>query len=983
MRKTPYLLVLLLSLTIPFWVNASHKIESLPKEVDIPSQQQTVYFEGTVVVDAYFTSREMVDAVAEKSEPWHVDYNKSFLTIDVDFEGYLALQEAGFVIIINDEETTKLNEFRLPLLNQGGGIPGYACYRTVEETFSTAEDLAATYPTLAEWVDVGDSWEKTQGLGGYDMMVLRITNQEIDMPKPTLFATSAIHAREYATAELTTRFAEYLLQNYGTDPDVTWLVDYHEIHLMLHANPDGRKQAETGILWRKNTNQNYCGAGSNSRGVDLNRNFDFQWGCCNGSSTDECNDTFRGPSGGSEPEVQSIQNYLSQIFPDQRDDPMTSAAPITSTGVYLDIHSFSELVLWPWGGVNVPAPNGTELQTLGRRLAYFNEYTPEQSIGLYPTDGTTLDYGYGELGVPSFVYELGTSFFQDCGTFENTILPDNLPSLIYAAKTARTPYITPAGPEALDLSLSAVVVEAGTDVILTASINDTRFNNSEGTEPIQPIASAEFYINTPPWMTTTTPIANPMVAVDGTFDTSVEAVTGVIDTTGWDVGRHIIFVHGEDTTNTWGAMSAIFLYVVDPAVAPVLAGEVTAADSGLPLEAQIQAGNTFITTSDAQTGLYQMNVISGTYDVTASADGYASMTVTGLTIADAQTVVQDFSLYPYCDIFFDDMESGSGDWNAQSPWTISTEEAHSPANAWTDSPGGDYGNNRNVAITSPEFDLTDYSGVGLNYWQMCNTESGYDYCIVEYSTNGGSTWQQAASFDGDGNDWEEFDINMDALAGVSNARFRFRLTSDVTVTRDGWHVDDVRLYGAGPTCVTNNAPTAGFDADSMVEVGTAVSFLNTSSGSGLTFTWDFGDGSATVTDPNPSHTFTDVGAYTVTLTATNNTGSDSISQMVEVLQAPDAVFAPSSSSVMVGDSVTFNNTSTGTDLSYLWDFGDGSATVTDPAPTHTYNQTGTFTVTLTVSNGLGSDDFTQTVDVTEDVVGTEYHLFLPFVKQPE
>ena len=135
-------------------------------------------------------------------------------------------------------------------------------------------------------MDAGDSWEKVTagGLPGYDMKVLKLTNSAVPGPKPKLFITAAIHAREYTTAELVTRFAEYLVNNYGTNADATWILDHHEIHIMLHTNPDGRKQAETGLSWRKNTNQNYCGVTSTSRGADLNRNFAFQWGCCGGSS---------------------------------------------------------------------------------------------------------------------------------------------------------------------------------------------------------------------------------------------------------------------------------------------------------------------------------------------------------------------------------------------------------------------------------------------------------------------------------------------------------------------------------------------------------------------------------------------------------------------------------------------------------------------------------------------------------------------------
>ena len=60
------------------------------------------------------------------------------------------------------------------------------------------------------------------------------------------------------------RFAEMLIAGYGIDADLTWILDYTEVHLALQANPDGRKMAEAGQLWRKNLNENYCGATSPS-----------------------------------------------------------------------------------------------------------------------------------------------------------------------------------------------------------------------------------------------------------------------------------------------------------------------------------------------------------------------------------------------------------------------------------------------------------------------------------------------------------------------------------------------------------------------------------------------------------------------------------------------------------------------------------------------------------------------------------------------
>jgi hypothetical protein len=395
------------------------------------------------------------------------------------------------------------------------------------------------------------------------MKVLRLTNSAIPDPdKPKIFLTGALHAREYATAELVTRFAEYLVDNYGTDADATWMLDHHEIHIMLQTNPDGRKKAETGLSWRKNTNQNYCSPTSNNRGADLNRNFEFKWNCCGGSSDYECDSTYHGAYAASEPETQVIQNYMEAQFPDQRGPNDTDPAPLDATGLYIDVHSHGRLVLWPWGWTPDPSPNATQLQTLGRKFAYFNGHEPKQGYGLYPTDGTTTTFTYGELGIASYTFELGTEFFEDCTYFENNILPGNMPALLYAIKVARTPYMTPAGPESINLALDfGSAVPSGTIVTISATMDDTRYNNSNGTEPSQNIAAAEYYVDVPPWVTDPTPVAISMSPSDGSFDSTVEAVEADIDTTGWSEGQHIIFVRGQDADGNWGPFSAIFLTI--------------------------------------------------------------------------------------------------------------------------------------------------------------------------------------------------------------------------------------------------------------------------------------------------------------------------------------------------------------------------------------------------------------------------------------
>lgn len=194
------------------------------------------------------------------------------------------------------------------------GIPGFSSYRTVEETFDDAATLAAENPDLVEWFTIGESYDKVTpgGAEGYDISVLKLTNQNIDVEKPAIYIEGAIHAREYTTAELVTRFAEGLVAGYGVDPDATWLLDYHEIHIVPIANPDGRKFAEQGYSWRRNTNPNPPPGADPAEfpnyGVDLNRNFDFKWndaedlpGALPPSSGDPSSNVYRGESPASDP----------------------------------------------------------------------------------------------------------------------------------------------------------------------------------------------------------------------------------------------------------------------------------------------------------------------------------------------------------------------------------------------------------------------------------------------------------------------------------------------------------------------------------------------------------------------------------------------------------------------------------------------------------------------------------------------------------
>lgn len=538
--------------------------------VPTPNLTSTTFPYKLIVVKAYYSNPKLVAELASWLEPWEVHTKEGYLVVGVTQKEYDRLLKMGFRVEIDWQLTSQVNHPIQRLPQQTTGIPGFPCYRTVAETYASAQALVAAYPHLATWNDIGDSWEKTQsgGIIGSDLMVLRLTNSKIEGPKPKLFIMASIHAREYAPAELGTRFAEYLLRNYNIDPDVTWLLDYQEIHLLLQANPDGRELAETRqndyyIFWRKNTNQTYCPGIQNARGADLNRNFEFQWGL-GGASTYGCEETYRGDSAASEPETQAIQAFDRQLFPDQRGPLSGDSAPITTTGVFIDLHSYGDLVLWPWGYTADRAPNDLELSRLGQKFTFFNHYEPEQAIDLYETSGTSDDFAYGDLGVAAYTFELGNSFFQSCSSFENTILPANILALLYAAKSARSPYQTPSGPDVTSVVISPTFALRGNFVQLTAQVDDTRYYAGTGQSQlplINNILSAEYYIDAQPWLTATIPLSYTLAALDGSFDQPREAVTASVDTSSLGTGRHILYLRGRDSDGNCGPFTAIFLYI--------------------------------------------------------------------------------------------------------------------------------------------------------------------------------------------------------------------------------------------------------------------------------------------------------------------------------------------------------------------------------------------------------------------------------------
>jgi carboxypeptidase T len=264
-----------------------------------------------------------------------------------------------------------------------------AAYHSAETLEQDLRQLAESQPEIAELREIGRSLEDRP------IWALRIGERRGSEHK--LLFMGCHHAREWISVEVAYLLAEHLVTGANQAPVRDWL-QRGEIWVAPMVNPDGHEYSRTqDRLWRKNRRRNSDG----TMGVDPNRNYGYMWGTLdvNTSSHVPRDETYVGPRAFSEPETQAVRNVVArELF----------------RGV-ITYHSFSQLILYPWGYTNKPAPDafaGLKMAEVAKRMAQLIQgvhgtvYTPEQSSQLYPTAGDTTDWTYGEYGIPSFTIEL-------------------------------------------------------------------------------------------------------------------------------------------------------------------------------------------------------------------------------------------------------------------------------------------------------------------------------------------------------------------------------------------------------------------------------------------------------------------------------------------------------------------------------------------------------------------------------------------------
>jgi hypothetical protein len=403
--------------------------------VDNPNIQARIYLDSKA---QYIQFKDL-----HLDEVW---YGEDYIEIATDQNELNYLNSLGFKteVVIPD-----LKEFYTSRMEKTKGM---GAYRTLSEINAYLDTLIAARPDLiSAKVSVGQTIE------GRDMWAVKISdNPNIDEDEIEVLYTAAIHAREVITPEVLFHFMNYLTANYGSNPTITDLVNNRELWFIPVVNPDGYYYNQVtnpsgGGMWRKNRRNN----GDGNFGVDLNRNYDYMWAYDDeGSSPYTGDQTYRGTSAFSEPETQNMRDFITAH----------------NFIITMYFHSYSNLVLYPWGYDRIYTPDNDIFEALADSCAAFNGYDPGPSWELYVVNGDSDDWGYGEQAAKNknfaMTIEVGSysDNFWPPSYRISTLVAENLQPCLFLARVADRVYQlrAPAKPV---MVTADTVDKAGYDVV--------------------------------------------------------------------------------------------------------------------------------------------------------------------------------------------------------------------------------------------------------------------------------------------------------------------------------------------------------------------------------------------------------------------------------------------------------------------------------------------------------------------------------------
>ncbi|HSE41948.1 MAG TPA: M14 family metallopeptidase, partial [Acidobacteriota bacterium] len=314
------------------------------------------------------------------------------------------IQESGFRFLVLRSDMESFFRGRLSARAEDDFARGsMGGFHTFTEALKVLQDFRRNYKELISApIEIGRSIE------GHPIFAFRISdNADVNENEPEVLYTALHHAREPQSLMTLLYFMEKLLQGYGKNQEITFLIDNRQLWFIPVVNPDGYIYNEEvspagGGLWRKNRRRNSDG----SLGVDLNRNYSFKWGYDNfGSSPRTADETYRGTGAFSEPETTAIRDFVkSRKFV-----------------LNLNYHSYRDFLIYPWGYKDEETPHAQVFKEYATWMTRINRYglgTSFQTLG-YLTNGEADDWFYGDLNRKNRVL----SMTPEVGGFEENFWP--------------------------------------------------------------------------------------------------------------------------------------------------------------------------------------------------------------------------------------------------------------------------------------------------------------------------------------------------------------------------------------------------------------------------------------------------------------------------------------------------------------------------------------------------------------------------------
>jgi len=707
------------------------------------------------------------------------------------------------------KESREIIKLKKPSQSSGFGYGSMGGFYTFSEVVAQLDIMRLLYPNL---ITVKDSIGAT--IEGRAIWAVKISdNPDVNENEPQIFYNSLIHAREPEGMMAVIYFMYYLLESYGTDPEVTYLVDNREFYFVPVINPDGYVynqsiSANGGGMWRKNLRNN----GNGIFGVDLNRNFGYMWGYDDiGSSPDPSATEYRGTGPFSEPEIQAIRDFCNSH----------------NFLICNNYHSFANSISSPWEYNSSQTPDSTIfISTLGlsSQLNGYNNWLDLPTS--YETNGSVNDWMYGEQTTKSKIFSYLTEVGNNYDGFwpvPNRIFPIAEENCYLNKVLAWGPQVIENPPYISDATLNTNYCRPLLDTIKINAIESNPDNHTSTVTAkvltFDNILLDEIQLNK---------IGSSFSGSLVVNSTNEEFYNIELQQNGIDIPSKFFYDNLRFTTTGPVVVDSFTVTRIDSNrifIHNIFFTNKSSSATVTSLSAKAKNVDGCATTNDGQKLLANLNAnttikMAGGYffDISECASDSIELAIeifSGDTkYWESKFWVKIPSLFGTNDLTLamNDEANEITNWSSVG-WGITTEKYVSAPSSFTDSPSGNYGTNSAPTLTSKnQIKFLNALYAFLEFDSQWAIQNGWDYGQVQLSTDNGSTWiplngqytdistgglysiqpKGQPVYQGIQSDWVHEIID---ISNYKDRQFylRFLLRSDSEFNMDGWYIDNVKV----------------------------------------------------------------------------------------------------------------------------------------------------------------------------------------------